>query len=244
MEIRVVKYVQPMSDDPTQGKKARFSDITLAGLRHGEVKRLEGFDKSRHIPPKYVNDRARLFLARICSRELKEWAEGLFSELRLAMEYKRKDLSVDLGDGIASIISKDFELVRQYSLIDDSPEVYCQNTELRFLGGPELAEIETFNQAIGSLFDRMRCSLVGAVQIEAMIDVIEAKPSSGIIVDYPSTYLHCDCRIQGIDAFFRFDPHTLEIRFDSFCAPYQIVDALQQMNDLFSNDDVLGQLLA
>ena len=107
-----------------------FQAISLAGRQDGLVKRLAGFDKSRHTVPKYVSDRASEFLGRLCEEELSEWADDLFRDMRHAMNYKRRDMSLDCENGLARLVAKDFVLERRYSLVEESPQYYDVETEL------------------------------------------------------------------------------------------------------------------
>ena len=217
--------------------------LTLVGQQEGLVKRMDGFDKSRHTVPKFASDRAQQFLARLAEAELTEWGEELFAGFKAAMGYRRKDISLVIENGIARIESKDFVLERRYSLQEESPEYYAIETELMDASGADLLEQEEFNQAIGVLFERLRCVFKREVLVEDLVDGIEGAEGGGVTVSYPSTCEYCDARIEGQDAVFRFDSATLEVRFPSFGMPRQLIAAYQAMADELGSVDVVKDLL-
>ncbi|MCH6257992.1 hypothetical protein MLD52_15640 [Puniceicoccaceae bacterium K14] len=217
--------------------------ISFVGEFSGQVKRLPGFDKSFHTVPKFASDRAQQFLAKICHGELEEWGESIFADTRAAMEYRRKDISLDCEAGLARLEAKDFILQRCYTLIEDTPSSYLVETELLDLGSSELLMYEPFNNCIGPLFDRMRCRFSTRLSVEGLIDGVEDSDDSGLVADYPSDCEHCDVRLANCDAVFHFDSASLEVRFATFGTPAQLAQAYQQVADAFSSNEELAQLL-
>lgn len=219
-------------------------NLSFVGQYQGLVKRMNGFDKSRHTPPKFASDRAQQFLARLAEPELAEWGEELFTALREGMGYRRKDISLSIENGSARIEAKDFTLERRYELFQNEPESYWVETELREAGSSDLLEEGGFNEAVGPQFERLRCVFQRETKVEEVIDGIEEADSSSVSVDYPSTCEHCEARIEGLDAVFRFDAATLEIRFPSFGMPRQLIGAYQSMADALADVGAIRDLLA
>ncbi len=217
--------------------------LTLVGEYEGLVKRFVGFDKSRHTVPKFASDRAQLFLARLAEPEIIEGSEERFSAFREAMGYRRKDSSSVVDAGVARIESKDFTLERRYSLIEDSPDRYRVETELLEAGSLDLLENDGFNHAAGGLFERLRCLFRREVSVEALVDGMEEHEESGLSVDYPSTCAFCDARFEGMDAVFRFDSVSLEIRFPGFGMPRQLIAAYRAMAEQLADIPDLGDWL-
>ena len=217
--------------------------LTLVGRQEGLVKRMDDFDKSRHTVPKFASDRAQQFLARLAEPELVEWGEELFADFRSAMGYRRKDISLEVENGIARIESKDFVLERKYSLQEDCPDSYDIETELMNASGVDLLEHEAFNQTVGSLFERMRCVFPREVLVEDLVDGIEDAEDGGVTVTYPSTCEYCDARIEGQQAIFRFDSATLEIRYPSYGMPRQLIASYRVMAEELGEVSAVKDLL-
>ncbi len=232
-----------MGDSDKDGDGGIVRRLSLVGEYEGLVKRFEGFDKSRHTAPKFASDRAQQFLARLAEPELVEWGEALFASYRESMEYRRKDIALDVGAGAARLESKDFVLERRYSLLEDRPDCYRVETELLNASGVELLCHEPFNQSTGPLFERMRCVFGRRVSVEGVIDGLEDADENGVTVDYPSSYDFCDARIDGLDAVFRFESMTLEIRFPSLGMPKQLIEAYRAMAKELASVEVVNELV-
>ena len=232
-------------DSDTQDSDSRFlRDLSFVGQLEGLVKRMGGFDKSRHTPPKFASDRAQQFLARLAEPELVEWGEEQFAAFRERLRYRRTDISLAVENGVARVEAKDFILERRYSLIEDEPGSYIAETELRDPGSADLLEEDGFNEAIGPQFERLRCVFKREASVEELIDGIEDAEEGKIEVKYPSTCEYCDARIEGLDALFRFDAATLEIRFPSYGMPRQLIGAYRSMADKLSEVAAFRDLLA
>lgn len=232
-----------MESSENGASKSLIQCLTLVGQQEGLVKRMDGFDKSRHTVPRFASDRAQQFLARLAEPELAEWGEELFAEFKAAMEYRRKDISLAIENGVARIESKDFVLERRYSLQADSPDSYDIETELMNASGVDLLEHEAFNQTIGTVFERLRCVFKREVMVEDLVDGIEDAEDGGVTVNYPSTCEYCDAHIDGLDAVFRFDSATLEVRYPSFGMPRQLIAAYRAMASELASVEVVKDLL-
>lgn len=218
-----------MGDSNSSDIERLVRGITLAGVHEGLVKRFDGFDKSRHTVPKFASDRAQQFLGRLAEPELIEWGESLFASYRETMDYRRKDISLAVDGGVARIESKDFVLERRFTLVEESPDSYQVETELLNASSLELLSDEGFNQATGDLFERMRCMFRKSVLVEDIVDGLESDSEWPISIEYPSTCVYCDVRIDNIDAVFRFEPASLEIRYPRFGTPMQLANAFETL---------------
>ena len=77
-----------------------------------------------------------------------------------------------------------------------------------------------------------------------MVERPVREPEEGeVTVIYPSTCEYCDARIEGLDAVFRFDSATLEIRYPSFGMPRQLIDAYRAMAKELAKVEVVKDLL-
>lgn len=217
--------------------------IAFVGRTRGLVKRLPGFDKSRHTIPKWSGDRAQQFIGTIASSELQEWGEALFSDLREAMGYKRKDLRLTFAVGEALMESKDFVLKRRYLLDEDALSEYTVETELMELASVDLVKYSEFNDAVGPLFDRLRCAFRKEQSVEEVIDAIEEAADSGILVDYPSNCENCEARIENMDASFVFDSISVTVQLPRFCSPKELAFAVESLGSTLAKyDDLRGRV--
>ena len=214
-----------MKTDGQNSGKELIARVSFFGREEGQVKRFPDFDKGRHTAPKFASDRAQQFLARLAEPELCEWGEERFSAFRESMGYRRKEITLIVEGGTGRIESKDFTIEKRYSLIEDSPDRYLAETELLEASSSSLLEDPSFNGAVGPLFECMRCLFSKSVSVEGIVDGLEEASDDRLSVDYPSTCDHCDVRIKSVNAIFRFEATSLEIRFSGFGTPKQLIDS-------------------
>lgn len=235
-----------MKTDGQNSGKELIARVSFFGREEGQVKRFPDFDKSRHTAPKFASDRAQQFLARLAEPELYEWGEDRFSAFRESMGYRRKEIALVVEGGACRIESKDFTIEKRYSLVEDSPDRYLAETELLEASSSSLLEDASFNGAVGPLFECMRCLFSKSVSVEGIVDGLEEASDDSLSLDYPSTCDHCDVRIESVNAVFRFEAISLEIRFPGFGTPRQLIDSyrtlVENLGDAWPAEDALPLL--
>ena len=235
-----------MKTDGQNSGKELIARVSFFGREEGPVKRFPDFDKSRHTAPKFASDRAQQFLARLAEPELNEWGEERFSAFRESMRYRRKEIALVVEGGTGRIESKDFTIEKRYSLIEDSPDRYLAETELLEVSSSSLLEDASFNGAVGPLFECMRCLFSKSVSVEGIVDGLEEVNDDSLSVDYPSACTHCDVRIENVNAVFRFEAISLEIRFPGFGTPRQLIDSyrtlVENLGDAWPAEEALPLL--
>ncbi len=241
-----VSASQAMATRDQNSGKDLITRISFVGMEEGQVKRFPDFDKRLHTAPKFASDRAQQFLGRLAGPDLNEWGEELFAAFREAMGYRRKEIAFVSEGGTGRVESKDFTVERRYSLIEDRPDCYSVETELLEIGSANLLEDASFNGAMGPLFECMRCLFSKSVSVEGIIDGLEEASDRGLSIEYPSSCEYCDARIENMNAIFRFDAVSLEIRFPGFGTPGQLVESyrglIENLGGAWPIEDVLPLL--
>src|ERR1051325_1982680 len=105
--------------------------IGFVGRGGGWVKDLAGFKKGHHTVPDAANATTNGFLGKICETELAEEAEKLFQDVRVGLDYKRKDVALTLTSPLAMLGAKDFSVEIFYALEEREPARYAITTTLR-----------------------------------------------------------------------------------------------------------------
>ena len=106
------------SADPSAQFVAR---ISFVGRAEGLVKNLAGFKKKHHTVPDAVNAATSAFLGKLCLNELTAEAELLFQRTKVALNYKRADLTLAITSPTAVLSAKDFTWELTYALEAESP---------------------------------------------------------------------------------------------------------------------------
>ncbi len=219
--------------------------IAFVGRGGGLVKTLGGFRKAQHTVPDAANATTNAFLAKICAAELAEEAERLFQDVRTGLEYKRKDVSLNVTSPLANLAAKNFSLELLYALDDAEPARYRVTTTLRDLTDVALARTEAFGRVFAGRFSEIEFALRKGARVEAVIDAIEALDgANGLAVDYPSDCRDCLIRVAGVDAQVRCTGAALDVIFARAGGPAELIDAFTAVREAFQISKVLSGLIA
>jgi hypothetical protein len=224
-----------------------LQSLSFRGHSSGAVKTLSGFKKGFHTLPDAVTASTSAFLAKLASAELQEEAEQFFQRAKVLLNYKRKDLSLDLGTGIAVITARDFSHEIAYSLSEDEPSGFLVSRSLQGVRSPEFLSLAEADELLGGLFNEIIFALSRGAPVEQVIDAIEAlEPSSaGMAVGYPSDCSHCTISVPDVEAEVRYASHELSMIFPRNAPPSQLWSAFLAVRHAFalSKDTTLGALI-
>lgn len=225
------------ADDP----RSFIAQVSLVGRSGGMFKTLGGFDKSRHTVPDAVNNATSGFLAKLCTPELSEEAEGFFQRARTALSYKRKDIALDVTSPLAVLSAKDFTLEIGYALEESDPASYVVTRTLHSIKNGELLRVDEFNELFAGQFSAIAFALKKGVRVEAVIDAVEAIEEDAtadeappLRVQYPSDCSECTLTVEGVEAAVVCDGATLEMRFAKNGSPRELVEAFAAVRKVFS----------
>jgi hypothetical protein len=236
------------ADDP----RSFISQVSLVGRGGGAFKNLRGFDKARHTVPDAVNNATSGFLAKLCAAELGEEAEEFFQRAKVAMNYKRKDVGLDVTSPVAVLGAKDFTLEIAYALEAADPSSYAITRMLHSIKNGDLLRVAEFDELFAGQFSAIAFALKKGVRVEAVIDAVEglegdadAEGGALLRVDYPSDYRDCTLSVTGIGAAVVCDGATLEMRFEKSGSPRELVEAFAAVRKAFAltKDRALAGLL-
>lgn len=218
--------------------------ISFTGRGGGLVKALGGFKKGRHTVPDAANAVTNAFLGKICERELTAQAEKLFQDVRTRLDYKRKDVSLNVTGAVAVLTARDFFVEIGYTLEEAAPARYEVTTTLRGLRNAELARTEEFAAVFGRIFSEISFALKKGVQVEAVVDAIESLAGQGSLsVTYPSDCHECVISVENVDAQVRCTGAALEMVFPRAGAPHELMVEFAAVRGAFAVSRELAGML-
>jgi len=228
-----------------------IADLRFIGRESGAVKSLSRFSKKRHTLPDSANATTNAFLARLCAPELAERGEALFQAVREAMGYKRRELSlsVDSDSGLARLSARDFALELFYALEPSSPEFYVFSQTLLDARTSELLQNAAFNEVFDGTFSELSFTLQKGVQVEAVIDAIEAlgevgkRGHSPLRVSYPSDCSECEITVEGVEARVRCTGASIDMVFPRAGSPLELLHEFAAVRSAFSLSELLRGLV-
>jgi hypothetical protein len=235
----------------TMSSEAEFTPSTLAALHlsgHGSglVKKLRGFRKDRHTVPDAVNAATQAFFARLCAEEVAEEGEQWFQRAKTTLGYKRRDLTLTLGNASALLQAKDFTLETTWSLNEADPNEYAVSRTLRDFTSADFVLGPGCDEVFASTFTEIVFTLARGVAVEAVVDAVEAlSAESALTVQYPANCSECTLGVPHIDATVRCTGATLEMIFPSAGSPRELIEAFGRVRAAFrfTQDTALAGLL-
>lgn len=186
---------------------AQVKDSILLVETRVSIKSLAGFKKKGHHVPDRHNESARAFIRELADPDLKSEIERLRAALKAQFRFTRLQLSADLQEGAATITTPFFN----YNLsIDQDPADPAQvlwRRSVEAITQPEKVLSPEFEAVFPDLFDTVELSLASPVDLEALIDCLEALPGGAITVDYPADgpITACSLSIPGHNAEIRVE---------------------------------------
>ena len=218
----------------TKSDKGAILSLCFVGRQWGQVNGLSGFSRKRHRAPDSVCSATQAFLHKLCAPELEEAAEVLFQDVRKHFGYKRREISLELGEA-GKLDCKDFAIRIRYELDPDDPSQYFCETELEPYGAVNLFKSEAFRSSVGARFDRIRFGIASGLNVELVIDAVEEDESGDLSVDYPSDCSSCEISITGEAARLYIDKTLIELRLGKSVEAAELVAAFHQLGSRFTD---------
>lgn len=234
-----------MASDP-EFTSSTLAALSMSGRSAGVVKRLSGFRKDRHTVPDAVNGATQAFFARLCADELAEEAESWFQRAKTAFDYKRRDLSLDLGPGTAVLTAKDFTLELAWALDENDPASYTTTRTLSRFRDADFLLSAGCDAVFSGTFTDIVFTLARGVSIEAVIDAVEdLSDKSALTVHYPADCSSCTVRVPDVSAEVRCTGATLELVFPHAGSPRELIEDFGRVRSAFrfTQDQALAGLL-
>ena len=223
-----------MSANP-DASETYVSRVRLVGdLGEAAVKKLPTFKKGRHTLPDALSPATRSFFARLCSDRVAEEGEAWFQRAKTELNYKRKELTLEVTSPGAILTAKDFTFEITYTLKPEDPSVYVGTQMLHDLAEGRLGD-ETFESLFAGQFSEIVFDLTKGVSVEEVIDAVEELDgSTGLQVEYPSDCRECTLKVEGVEAEVHCDGGTLAMRFPRAGAPNELINAFAEVRRAFS----------
>lgn len=150
--------------------------IHLLGSDSGLIKQLSGFRKKLHFVPEAHTPAADEFVRKIADDELQQEANALFDAIKQNFGYKRREISLELNTGKADISTAAFDLSLSYSQDAGQADCYTLEYQISNVQNPNALLDDGLQNILCQHFDRLRFNLTVRMDIEALIDKLEAAP--------------------------------------------------------------------
>jgi hypothetical protein len=232
---------------------AIFQQTRWTGETRGLFKNLSGFDKKRHTVPTAATPAAAAFLGKLCAESLREECEAFFQRARVALGYKRREISLTIEGGAALLEARDFTLEWEYSVAPEAPAEWILTRTLRNVRNSEFLRLAEFGGLFTGAtgFGALEFWLEKPVRVEDVIDTVEAlsptdaDANTALSVEYPSDCSRCVLRVAGVAAEVVFLGAVLRMEFPAQGEPAALADEFMRVREAFglTKADVLAGLV-
>lgn len=205
----------------------KVHEFRLVGARKQPVKELDGFFRMRHHVPYEVNDWTRSFVRACATPDLKNERDEFFTKIRKEFGYKRKDLEVHAGDGEVSIIAPDFTFVIGCEQHDSEPDQAVRSYRITEIVDLAILDSEAFKRVFEDVLEQFELVFDRSIDIEAIIDALEASPLDGVEVDYPRDCGYCDIEFSGTRNRVRMEPFTMSFDPGRITGPRSLIEGFR-----------------
>ena len=226
------------------------------------MKTLPQFNKKFHTVPDAATPATAAFLAKLYAPELAADTETFFQKAREALRYKRAEISLSASGAVALLQAKDFVLEWDCALDPAAPDEWVRTHALHSVASRALLDTPEFDGLFDGMFSKLEFVLATPVQIEAVIDAVEAaegkgvkgngvhrgngvsqgsetpSPGGGFSVTYPSNYSQCTVRVEGVESAVVFTGGSIVMEFARPGSPRELADEFSRVRHAFDLSQV------
>jgi hypothetical protein len=185
--------------------------VALIGEHCRHVKTLSGFKKTHRVPDE-VNHQSETFVAAISADEIDRDLDQVFAALRKEFRFKRADMDISKpDDGTGTIITPYFNYSITASLNPDDPAEVIWHRQVSELKEADQVLSVSFAKVFSEVFDTLEFSPATIIDLEELIDRIEALDDDLIGLEYDKDVTWCELTIQGIEGVIAITPRTVSI---------------------------------
>ena len=214
------------------------TDVSFVSKEHGSVKSLSGWKRTHRVPD-YVNGTSESFIVGISAGDLKDELDSVYDSLRKEFGFTRRDLNAsEPEDGTGTIITPYFNYSVSVALNpDDLAEVIWHRT-VDGITAPGHVESDAFGAVFDKVFDTLEFSLPKRVNIEDLIDAIEAAKIPDLEIHYDRGFTSCQLQIDGADTTVTVTSHALSIVHQQPEATKRLIQSFDEVKSLVYKHNV------
>ncbi len=218
--------------DHSDSDADRFKGVSLAARKIGLIRRMPGYNKSKHRVPDNVNDRAQSFIGALASGTIQDDLDRVFQLLRNAFRFKRTELQTHETDDGAGCIQTPF--FRYTSCVYQNPtnasEVVWQQ-DISDVADPSKLLTDEFEAVFGQAFDTVEFLPTSPIVLESLIDTIEDIDDERVRLEYDRQLTYCEVFIEGTIAKLQVTPAALRMVYPEPANPSLLVATFFEFQD-------------
>ena len=213
------------SDEPIQSHPQRMTYVSLAVRQREPVQRMAGFKKTHRVPEE-VNTHTQSFVARLAAQQVKDDLDKIFEQLRIAFRFKRTEIQSSDEDGSGTITTPYFRYGSTVFLNPDDASEAIWHRNVSDITSPNELLTDRFASVFGTSFNCVEFTPPSAIDLEALIDRIEAIADERISLQYDRLVTACEISLAGSNVKLRVTAESFQIVHPQPAAPRTLVQSL------------------
>lgn len=211
----------------------QISDVRLLHEKIEPITSLNGFEKHFRVP-QAANSTDLQFLARVSEADVDAELQKTFSKLRSAYGFKRKEMLVDGPvDGGGTIATPFFNYEVNVTFLEDDPSRIAWKTSVADIRLPEQIFTEGFHKSFGNRFSILEVSTTAALDLESIVDHVEAIELDSVSVNYDKDVTWCEIRIADTDASVRICENSIRVASRNEISPQELLESFLDIQRQF-----------
>jgi len=208
-----------------------FESAIILNTEEDWVRNLPGFDKSKHKPPKSIDNYHESWIKKISTDLIKEELNKIAKQLKTRLKYKRKDIDdIKIEDGIGRLVTVDFDFVIEITQSQEKADTYVIKRSIENFRNSDVLNNEDFNKIFDKYFNELKFSLSRKINIESIIDMIEEIDNEELInVEYDSSDTSiCYINVSGYSCYIELSERTFKIINKKKVTPKELILSCQE----------------
>ncbi len=208
-----------------------FTNVTIYSEEEGSVKSLPDFQKGYHKVPTSKYSGADSFIKNVGAKLVESEIKEISELIKVKMKYKRTELEAYSDNGSGAIITPDFTYSMEIIQSEEDVGEYSLSRKLEGFSNSSIILEDSFNSIFSNHFDNLEFSLPKKVNIENLIDSIEAldDDDSPIGVHYnPADLSSCTVTLSDLNYEIKVTPHSFSITSNIQTSPVNLITAYKQ----------------
>lgn len=240
----IIADLNPLFEERKRSKKTSdlsFTKVSILKEESDSVKNLPGFQKGYHKVPTYVGSSPKKFIQEIGSKIIEDEISEISKQIKKSLKYKRTELEVSVYDDGGSISTPNFDYNIAITQSEKDAGEYIIKRSLDNFKDSEIVSNPIFNSIFSRHFDRLNFELKSDIDIEELIDKIEAMDSnSSISVDYnPNDLSNCKIIIDSLDYEILVYIDSISIKTNYNTNPERLINAFKETHKaILSNSEL------
>lgn len=206
-------------------------NLALIKKRMRPIRGLSGFKKNHRVPDR-IDDRAEKFIADLVEAEVKEELNLIYQRLRKELSLRRADMKVSHEYGTAAIDTPYFQYALVVCLNPEQPAEVIWQRQITDIRDRVQVLSNPFERVFPNMFDTVEYFPETTLDIDELIDRIEALEDDRIELNYDMEATGCTLEIEGIDGLVEFTSNTISLSHASDISPKDLLQSFLDMQEM------------